>query len=87
MTDYNPTPPSHSKAVSPQTVAALRAIILAVLSAAVLAAITAFSDLKGGQMATVAPVVIAVLRILEGTVDKARGQFPQTSVLGSHPDI
>lgn len=80
-TDVNPP----AKAVSPQTVAALRGVGLAVLSAAILAAITAFSDLKGGQMATIAPFILLTLRTVEGFVDKARGQAPQAGVLGSAP--
>lgn len=73
------------KPVSPATVAAVRGIILAVLSAGILAAIVAFSDLKGGQMATIAPIVVVVLRTVEGFVDKARGQAPQAGPLGSAP--
>jgi len=67
--------------MSPRVVALARAIILAALSAAIGAAITAATAHDWGDLAPYAPIAIAVLRLLEGVV-LDRQQEPQEGVLG-----
>lgn len=70
---------------SPPLVATLRGIFLAALSAAILVVINSVSDPSNTQLVTYAPLIVAGLRIVEGFIDKARGQAPQTGLGGSHP--
>lgn len=63
--------------VSPVLVALLRGILLAAAAAAVTAATAALSTADVGDLAPYVPVLIAALRVIEGAIDKARGQAPQ----------
>lgn len=74
------------KAKSPPVVAFVRGLILAVIGAAASTAVIYASN-NGDTIKQYAwaPFVLVGLRVVEGWVDKARGQAPQQGVLGSKP--
>lgn len=70
--------------LSPTLVGALRGVILAAVAGALAAASTAVAGLDLGAHGWAIPIVLAVLRTLEGELDRQRGQAPQAP-LGSRP--